>query len=543
MKIFILDGYVDEPAHFGVPPYISAYPRYIAGIAMMTGFEVIYDTIDGVRAHGLKDADILVTVGGVTVPGNYIGGLPLTTGEAEQIANNFIGTKKILIGSMAYYDVDRTGGVMARPKAFAGYDLSLWNGYEKTLYELFKGKKWMSGRYELVKEASKAGCEIIKHHPNFPDIMCEIELGMGCEKMPHCTFCTEPLWGRFVSRPPEDIIEEIGALYKNGARHFRLGRISNIFAYMSKGKPDPFAIETLYEGIRKVAVDLKTLHTDNANPGYIFSYMEASKKIAEIIASKNTPGDILSMGVESFDPKVVSSNNLKIGKNQLMDVVRMINHVGAERVNGVPKLLPGINLLYGLTGESRKTYYLNFRALMDILEEGLMVRRVNIRKVMVFPDTPLFDSLNGKSPKIDEKMYLHYKSLVRNSFDHEMLKRVFPVGTILRDVIIEINDKNLSYGRQMGTYPILVGIPKIILPRTHVDCIVVDHGQRSLTALPIPLKINSASYELLKWVPNFGRSTLAKIIINRPFDSLNDMIEKTGCEVPDWMNGMIEFER
>ena len=31
LKIALLDGYVDEPTCLGVPPYISPYPRYIAG--------------------------------------------------------------------------------------------------------------------------------------------------------------------------------------------------------------------------------------------------------------------------------------------------------------------------------------------------------------------------------------------------------------------------------------------------------------------------------------------------------------------------------
>ena len=31
LSVTIVDGYVDEPAHFGVPPYISTYPRYVAG--------------------------------------------------------------------------------------------------------------------------------------------------------------------------------------------------------------------------------------------------------------------------------------------------------------------------------------------------------------------------------------------------------------------------------------------------------------------------------------------------------------------------------
>ena len=28
LEVTIVDGYVDEPAHFGVPPYVSTYPRF-----------------------------------------------------------------------------------------------------------------------------------------------------------------------------------------------------------------------------------------------------------------------------------------------------------------------------------------------------------------------------------------------------------------------------------------------------------------------------------------------------------------------------------
>ena len=29
LSVTIVDGYVDEPAHFGVPPYISTYRGYV----------------------------------------------------------------------------------------------------------------------------------------------------------------------------------------------------------------------------------------------------------------------------------------------------------------------------------------------------------------------------------------------------------------------------------------------------------------------------------------------------------------------------------
>lgn len=542
MKALIVDGYVDEPAHFGVPPYISAYPRYVAGLLKIAGYDFFYDTIEGVRQHGLKEADMLITVGGVTVPGNYVGGMPMTVEEAKKISKKFVGLKSIIIGSMGQYEVDRSGGVVANLKKFEEYDFSLWYDYERKLYEILTGKVWNENRYSLVKIASVAGAAVIKKHPNFPDLMCEIELGMGCEKEIKCSFCTEPLWGKSISRPVDDVIEEISSLYKSGCRHFRLGRISNIFAYMGEKHPDPKAIESLYTGIRSIAPDLITLHTDNANPGYIYSHMKESESIAGTISMYNTRGDVLSMGIESFDPKVISMNNLKIGKDQVFDVIKMINDVGGSRVEGIPKLLPGINLLYGLMGETKETYKINFETLMKILHTNLMVRRVNIRKVMVFPQTPLFEKLNGMEPKTDERMYAHHKFIVRKEFDHEMLKRVFPSGSIFRDVIIEYHEGKLSYGRQIGTYAMLAGIPKILSLRSHVDCVVVAHGQRSLTALPIPLKINKEGYDMLKWIPGVGDSS-SIVILKRPFNSMQEFVQKTNLKLPDWMSEMVSFER
>ncbi len=540
MKILLLDGYVDEPAHFGVPPYISTYSRYIAGIARMAGADLLYETIDQFRSHGLPDADMLIVVGGVTVPGNYVGGTPMTVEEAAEIAKRFKGTK-IIIGSMAYYSIDRSGGVVAKLRSFEGYDLSLWIDYERKLYEILTGKVWNDSRYALVKIASVEGSEIIRSHPNFPALMCEIELGLGCEKAIKCSFCTEPLWGPSISRPVDDVIEEVGALSKNGCKYFRLGRISNIFAYMAKKGPDPKAIEALYSGIRSNA-DLKVLHTDNANPGYIYSNMKICEEIAGIISSYNTPGDVLSMGVESFDPRVINMNNLKIRAEQFIDVIRMINSVGGKRVEGVPKLLPGINLLYGLTGETKMTYDINFDILMKILNEGLLVRRVNIRKVMAFPGTPLFETLNGKAPKVNDSLYKHHKFMVRKFFDHEMIKRVFPAGTILRDVIIEYTEGKISYGRQIGTYALLVGIPKILKKGTILDCVITDHGQRSITALPIPIRINYEDYDLLKWLPSIGLRS-SELVLKRPFNSFDEMILKTGIKFPEWMREMVNFER
>ena len=51
--VTILDGYIDEPACLGVPPYLSPYPRYIAGALLDfdPSLPLNYLTIDRIRSY------------------------------------------------------------------------------------------------------------------------------------------------------------------------------------------------------------------------------------------------------------------------------------------------------------------------------------------------------------------------------------------------------------------------------------------------------------------------------------------------------------
>ncbi len=82
MRVLIIDGYVDEPACLGVPPYLSPYPRYIAGALVEKGVkpeDIFYRTIDQIRQQrGKINFDLIVIVAGMTVPGKYLRAAPIT---------------------------------------------------------------------------------------------------------------------------------------------------------------------------------------------------------------------------------------------------------------------------------------------------------------------------------------------------------------------------------------------------------------------------------------------------------------------------------
>jgi len=264
-----------------------------------------------------------------------------------------------------------------------------------------------------------------------------------------------------------DVVDEIETLYRAGVSAFRLGRSANILAYGSdfnNYKINPIAIEELYSEVRKRCPRLKVLHTDNANPAYIANNLEQSMRSIETIVRYNTPGDIFSFGVESFDPSVRKKNNIDGTVEDIDLAVKIVNEIGRVRdADGVPKLLPGINLIFGLFGETKRTFELNYKKLLQYLENDFLIRRINLRQIMVFPGTPLYYLAQRKSIKTDKRLFEHYKYLIRNNVDNPMLKRSFLQEQLCVTSFQKKEKGKSTFGRPLGTYPILIGIPTALM--------------------------------------------------------------------------------
>ncbi len=334
-------------------------------------------------------------------------------------------------------------------------------------------------------------------------------------------------------RSTEGIAQEVAALHTHGARHFRVGRQPDILAYGAGAgeypAPRPDLIGNLFASIRAAAPELKTLHIDNTNPATIAKHEDESREALREIIRYHTPGDVAAFGMETADPAVVQKNNLKAGTEDVLRAIRIVNEEGGMRRDNVPELLPGLNFVCGLAGETEKTYDLNERFLELVRDEGLLVRRVNIRQVMPFEGTPAYT--NNTLGKHDRR-FRAFKEFVRQKIDLPMLQRVYPIGTVLREVRIEVSG-DLSFGRQMGSYPILVGIPVRLARRTIIDAVVVDWGMRSVTALPVPVEINTLSASALKWLPGVGKKKTAAVIAKRPFKTLEEYQKIAGISSID----------
>ncbi len=526
MRIVLLDGYIDEPSRLGVPPYISPELRSIAGAIKLVGFEYEYLSIDDWRRGIWPKGDLLIVLHGALVPGRYLLTYPASKKELVEIAKNFRG-KKILAGPTArfhyfkeiekFYDFVAVGDSPAYI-----YDLLMYGQAEGRRMSI---KEWNSFLLE--------GADIVLRREDFPDgVVVEVETSIGCPRyfVGGCSFCTEPLYGEVRFRNEEDIIREVKKLISLGAKFFRVGGQSCIVSYKGFGigkkeivEPNVGAIKNLFEGLRGTR-GIEVLHIDNANPAVIANYEEKSRKILEIVAENCTSGNVLALGMESADPEVIKKNNLNSTPEEVMKSVEIINEIGSDiGENGLPKMLPGINFLGGLDGESKRTYQLNMKFLMEVEEKNLLLRRINVRKV-----APTRRKFRIKY----EEEFKKFRRFVRE-YEKRMLKRILPVGSVLRNVRTEIWKGTATYARQMGSYPIIVVIPDKVPLKKFIDVKIYAHAERSVRAIPYPLNINEASTTLLKKIPGMDKYLL-DVLNRRPFSRSEELVFLPE-EVRNWL--------
>jgi radical SAM superfamily enzyme with C-terminal helix-hairpin-helix motif len=553
VHVSILDGYVDEPTCLGVPPYISPYPRYLAGAvwAFDRKAKVTYLTIDQLRMKPslleiLSSSNIIVVVAGMIVPGRYLAGFPASPNELTYLLKDISKPIKMLSGPAARYGFGMAGGKKVRDTSTIRnvFDIVAEGDGECVLFHLLQEKLNVNAvepslqrkSQDDIREFAIKGSHVVKQHPFFPKyLITEVETYRGCPRciVGGCSFCGEPKKGLPAFRSIRDIVDEIEALTQNGINHIRLGNQPCLFSYMSKEvgnqefpRPNPEAIERLFRGIRTVAPDLQTLHIDNANPGILAHYPDECKRIAKSIILYHTSGDVAAFGVESVDPRVIKNNNLKASPEEIFKAIRLLNSVGSSRgSNGMPELLPGLNFVFGLIGETKQTFDLNFEFLQRLLQDNLLVRRINLRQVIPLPGTPM-SPLGTKNVKKHKALFHSFKRKVREAIERPMLQRLVPTGTILEKVYAEVYKGKVTFGRQLGSYPLLIGIPGIFPLHQFYNVKVVQFGYRSITGVPYPLDINSVSRETLESLPGVGKKRATRILVNRP---LKDKVDLDAC--------------
>lgn len=541
----ILDGYEDEPAAFGVPPYVGFHIRYVCGVLEQHKIDYTYMTIDQWRLTSqqeredlLRSTDGFVCIAGAVVPGRYIRGTPISRKESTELIRLLPRDIPALFGGWAVRGWKQQGWLPLRSNLFLAVQDT-----DATLNQFLKNGTWKHERRNAeewtIWAQLGATSKAVTHHPDLGTdekkgpLTYEVEVYQGCVRFKRgCKFCIEPKKGIPIWRTPEDIIREVQLAHDSGVQHVRLGGMTDTYTYMAEGVkeleypiPNPEPIAQLLHGLREDD-RLGILHTDNGNPSIIAENIEPSTEITKTLVETLSDGAVLSFGLESADPSVHAANWLNCDAQQLKTALRLINQYGRERgERGLPKLLPGLNFIAGLNGERPETYDMNLNLLRELRNEGLLLRRINIRQV------------EGEGfQEIPQSEFKQFKSAVRETIDTPLLQELFPLGHVLRDVHWETHDgrtrlpvhlteehtgnsihgrAGLTFGRQIGAYPILIGVPYHIPLESSSTIMITGHGARSITGVEVGLDINSVTEKQLEAIPGIGKKAAWNLISAR----------------------------
>ena len=548
-KWLVLDGYEDEPAAFGVPPYVGFHIRYLCGVLEQHNLDYRYMTIDQwrefVRQKGaigveklMKSLDGFACIAGAVVPGKYLRGTPISINEMKDVVRNLPSEIPAILGGWAIRGWRQQGWNPLRKNLFLAVQDT-----DATLNNFLKTGNWKHCRRNAEQWTEwahyGANSKAVKFHPDLGSeekpgpLTYEVEVYQGCVRFKRgCKFCIEPKKGVPIWRSPEDIIEEVRIAHELGVKHVRLGGMTDTYTYMADGvkeleypTPNPEPIAKLLHGLRNDE-RLEILHTDNGNPSIIAENLEPSEEITKTLVETLSDGAVLSFGLESADSVVHEANWLNCDASQLKSAIRLINKYGSARgERGLPKLLPGLNFIAGLNGETSITYQKNLDLLHEIRNENLLLRRINIRQV------------EGEGfQEIPEHEFSKFKQSVRDDIDAPLLEELFPKGEVLKQVHWESHNgrtrlpvhlnqphtdeeirgnAGITFGRQIGAYPILIGAEYLIPLETSSDIVVTGHGARSITGVECSMNHETISEKQLSAIPGIGAKSAWKLIGGR----------------------------
>ncbi len=544
----VLDGYEDEPAAFGVPPYVGFHVRYVCGVLENANLPYRYVTVDQWRQWKKNDpAHVrallgrslgVVCVAGAVVPGKYLRGTPISLNETQHLLRDLPVGLPALLGGWAIRGWKQQGWTPLRPNLFLAVQDT-----DATLHHFLERGEWKHQRRtaEQWTAWAQAGAlsKAVSDHPDLGSetqpgpLTYEVEVYQGCVRYKRgCKFCIEPKKGVPIWRTPEDIIEEVRLAHDAGVHHVRLGGMTDTYTYMAEGVreleypvPNPEPIARLLHGLREDE-RLGILHTDNGNPSIIAENLEPSEAITKTLVETLSDGAVLSFGLESADPSVHEANWLNCDPAQLKTAIRLINKYGKVRgERGLPKLLPGLNFIAGLNGETEATYGMNMALLRDIRSEGLLLRRINIRQV------------EGEGfQAIPTEAFTAFKTACRDEIDKPLLEELFPLGHVIRDVHWESHDgrtrlpvhetelhrtpgvhgkAGITFGRQIGAYPILVGVEYKIPLESQSNVMITGHGARSITGVEVGLDPLTVTEKQLEAIPGIGKKSAWNLVAER----------------------------
>ncbi|MFT4313167.1 MAG: hypothetical protein ACMXYA_02065, partial [Candidatus Woesearchaeota archaeon] len=102
------------------------------------------------------------------------------------------------------------------------------------------------------------------------------------------------------------------------------------------------------------------------------------------------------------------------------------------------------------------------------------------RQVVPFYGTKLYNEAKNKFIKKNRKRYFSWRKDIREGIEGVLMPRMFPKGLVIKDCLAETHKQGVTYFRQLGTYPIIIGVKGKFPLKVFHDIKIKDYMLRSL---------------------------------------------------------------
>ena len=266
-----------------------------------------------------------------------------------------------------------------------------------------------------VRQDSRHGIEDFwKVRPSYGSVIeAYVPIQNGCDKF--CTFCAVPYTrGREVSRPSDDILEEVRGLVESGCRSITLlGQNVNSYGLDRRGAELTFT--QLMKSIGEIGV---------RRGGGFWTYFtsphprDINRELLETMASYDVLAKWIHLPLQSGDDKVL----LKMNRNHSMDRYRGVVH---DIRSILPEATLFTDIIVGFSGETQEQFERTAQAMAEFRYDMAYIARYSPR-----PGAASSRWEDDVPAEEKERRYRELSEILLNvsgPVNREKLGKVFPV--------------------------------------------------------------------------------------------------------------------
>ena len=311
--------------------------------------------------------------------------------------------------------------------------------------------KILEGKNQKIEDILDIDGKIYEDLPikRVDNIKAQVTIMYGCNN--YCTYCIVPyVRGRERSRNPENIINEIKALAKDGYKEIMLlGQ--NVNSY-NGGENYNFA--NLLKDINKIE-GIEKIRFISPHP------KDFTDDVIEAIAISKKVCNTLHLPLQSGSTAILKAMNRKYTKEQYLELVEKIK-------NKIPDVTLTTDIIVGFPGETEK----DFEDTLDV------VRKVKFEQVFMFIYSrrkgTVADKMENQIPEdVKHKRFDRLKELVESQIKENNQKYIGTIQKILIDGTSKTNDNTLS-GRTDSNKVVVIEADKKYINHTVNVKIVQD---------------------------------------------------------------------